>query len=518
MGDLQRRSGAIGNAVATARDSVRRTLWGEVVAFPVALTGALAFSPLFAFLVAAPLLFLAAPELLLKDKVAQRREGVDSELPFFSVFASVLGGAGIPLYVAMKGLTQNDIFPKMSAEARLVVRDVEIFGLNPNEAMERLASLNPSRRFAAFLTGYTSRSRSGGDVATYLSNEGGTLLRQIENEWVRYVARVGIVGSLMITIFGVVPLLLMVMGVFSPSFSITGLVLFTALGVPVSTVGLLFLAGKMQPSRDAAPKGRASVSLALAAPGLGVGLYIGQPWLGTALFLIVFFGCYGLTVRKDLAETTQIEAGLSRFLSDLLEFKRQDYDLARAVVSIQGSNRYNGPFDNLLERVAGKLRTGIPLDEIRVECRSRLVRLSFLLLGQMSRSGGGTVETVYQVANFSEGIGEMRRNAAAEMKPYLVLSYVSPLLLAFGITFVGGVLTSFGGRIGFVGPRTGGAGSVPPALGEVSDILIVVSAAALGLIGAKISDFTAKSTLKASLNVALAAGAIGVMALLGHLY
>jgi flagellar protein FlaJ len=418
----------------------------------------------------------------------------------------------------MKGLALSDVFPRMSTEARLVVRDVEIFGMNPNEAMERLASLNPSRRFASYLTGYTSKSRSGGDVATYLTNEGGTLLRQMEDEWVRYVARVGIIGSLMITLFGVVPLLLMVMGVFSPGFSITGLVLFTALGVPVSTVGLLYLAGQMQPIRDAVPRGRAAFSLVLAAPGLGAGVYFGQLWMGIAAFLVVTFGCYGVAVRKELAEATQIEAGLSGFLNDLLEFKRQDYDLARAVVAIQRSNQYNGPFDRILATVARRLRAGIPLDEIGVECRSRLVRLNFLLLGQMSRSGGGTVETVYQVANFSERMREMRRNAAAEMKPYLILSYVSPLLLAFGITFVGGVLSSFGGRIGVLGLKAGSAGSVPPAMGQVSDILIVVSAAALGLIGAKISDFTARSTLMASVNVALAAGAISAMALLSHIY
>jgi len=58
-------------------------------------------------------------------------------------------------------------------------------------------------------------------------------------------------------------------------------------------------------------------------------------------------------------------------------------------------------------------------------------------------------------------------------------------------------------------------GAVPPGLSEVSDVLIVVSAASLGLIGAKITDFTVRNTLRASVNVALAVAAVALMAAFG---
>ncbi len=515
---LLRRSGGTGNAVLIASDSVRETILGEVVAAPLAFVFAVLVSPFFALAAGAPLVFLAVPELVLSDRVARRKEGAERELPFFSMFASVLGGAGVSLYSALQGVSQSDVFPCMALEARLVRRNVEIFGMNPNEAFEKLASDHPSGRFAAFLAGYTSKSRSGGDVAAYLTSEGGAYLRSLEAEWARYVSRVGIVGSLMITVFGVVPLLLMVVGIFSPAFSVTGLIIFTVVGVPLFTVGLLYLTGRMQPVRGEKTGGKAVRSVAVALPGAAVGFLSGQAWAGVAGFMLIVFTCYGLTARGKLAENTAVERGLSRFLRDLLEYKRQDYDLARAVVAIESSTRYNGRFDRVLSKVAARLRAGIPLDEVKVECGSRLGRLTFLLLGEMSRSGGGSVETVYQVSSFAERMTEMRQNAASEMKPYLVLSYASPLLLAFGITFVGGVLTSVGARVGagLGSLHAGGVGlsALPPALSQVSDILIVVSAAALGLIGAKLTDFTARNTLKASLNVALAVGAVSLMAAL----
>ena len=144
--------------------------------------------------------------------------------------------------------------------------------------------------------------------------------------------------------------------------------------------------------------------------------------------------------------------------------------------------------------------------------------LTFLLRGEMSRSGGGTVDTVYQTSSFASRLTGMRRSASAEMKPYLVLSYLSPLLLAFGVTFVERVLSSFSSRVapGFSTLHLSGIqlGTVPPGLSQVSDLLIVVSAASLGLIGAKIADFTVRNTLRASVNVALAVAAVALMALL----
>lgn len=515
LAKLLRRSGLIGNSVVLAGESVSRAIKTSVIAVPFAMASSLLISPWLLCAAAMPAFFLLAPELNLRDRVAQRKEGVERELPFFTVLVSVLGGAGVPLYSIFNNLTTGDVFSAMKREALLVRRDVTIFGMNPNDSFERLASNHPSEKFEGFLLGYTSKVRSGGDVSAYLASESGSLLRELEDTWARYVARVGIIGSIMITVFGVVPLLLMVLGVFSPGFSLVGILFFTGVGVPVVTVGLLYMAGTMQPVREEPIQGKAARSLLLALPCAAAGLLAGEAWVAAASMLFVFFVFYGLSVREQLAETKDVEAGLSRFLKDLLEYKRQEYDLTRAVIAIEANGGYNRRFARVLARVATKLRAGVPLDEVKLESRSRLGRLAFLLLGEMSRSGGGTVDTVYQVSNFADRLGQMRRNAMAEMKPYLILSYVSPLLLAFGVTFVGGVLSSFGSRVGpgFSSLHLNGiqVGALPPGISQVSDLLIVVSAASLGLVGSKMTDFTVRSTLRASVNVALAVAAVGVM-------
>ena len=505
--------------MALGRESVREVLGSACVALPAAAALSLLLSPWCLALAAVPLAVFALPELRLRDEIAQRKEGVERDLPFFSVFVGVLGGAGVPLYSILRDVAGSDVFPGMKREALQVKRDVEIFGMNPNESFERLAVAHPSRRFGEFLLGYASKSRSGGDVPGYLSAESGSLLRDLEEGWRRYVARVGIIGSMMITIFAVVPLLLLVVGVFSPGFSILALVFYTGVGVPVFTVGLLLMAGRMQPMRDEPLRGDAVKSALIALPGAALGVWTGAYWVAAAACLLVFFFAYGLSVRERLAELRALDEGLSRFLKELLEYKRQEYDLARAVVAIEAQGGYDPRFQKVLGRIAAQLRVGVPLDEVRSDRGSRLNRLVLLLLGKMSWSGGGDVDTVHQVSSFADRLIEMRRSAAAEMRPYLALSYVSSLLLAFGITFVRAVLSSFSGaaRPGLSSLNAGGfqIGAIPPGLTQVSDLLIVVSAASLGLIGAKITDLTVRNTLKASFNVALAFSAIVVIGALG---
>ena len=516
---LFRESGRIGSARMLAKNSLKKSLWAACVSLPLAVTAAVLVCPLLIFIGFVPLIWHMAPEIRLRDSVAERREGVERELPLFSVLVNVLGGAGIPLYSILLTTLSSETFSSMKKEALLVRRYVGVFGMDPNDSLDRLAADHPSKKFSEFLLGYTSKTRSGGDVPSYLEAESGALLRELEKDWRKYVNSVGIVGSLMVTIFGVVPLLLLVVGVFSPSFSFVSLALYAGIGVPLFTVLLLYLAARMQPMGEERLAGRPFRSVLLSIGGLVVYIGTGLVWLTVASVIGMVFVSYGITIRNQLAETNDIERGLSKFLKDLLEYKRQEYDMTKAILAIAARTRYNQSFHKLLSRISAQLRAGVPLDDVKLGCRSRLAKLVFLVIGEMSRSGGGTVDSTYQIAQYCGRIVETKKDASAEMKPYLMLSYVSPLLLAFGVTFVGGVLFSNGNLLRPEGLSSQVAGlrtaPITPDLAQVSNLLIVLSAAALGLVGAKISDLTVRNTLRAATNVCLAVAAILCMTLFG---
>jgi archaeal flagellar protein FlaJ len=508
-------SGEIGNPYNLAARSIASSLVAAAVIIPASLVlSVLLWLPLI-LIAMIPAVLYVYPEVKLRAKASERREGVERELPFFSILVNVLGSAGVSLYSIFNGIIDTKIFVYIRREALLVRRDVTIFGSDPNQSFERLASYHPSRKFSSFLYGYTAKVRSGGDIPAYFMGESGSLLRELEESWARYAGRAGIVGSMMITLFGVIPLMLVVVGVFSPATSMTGLLAFTGVGVPIFTVLLVTMAGRMQPVGEEPLMGNAKRSLLVSLPGLGLGLATGQIWVAATSVLLLFATIYGLSVLDQRREMREIDEALPEFMKDIMEFRRQEYDLNRSILSIAAHDRYTPSFNRILAKVATELKTGTPIDELSVDPKSRLARMVFFVLGQMGRSGGGTVETVYQLTTYTERVVEMKRNTRAEMRPYLLLSYVSPVLLAFGVSFLGGVLSGLGSaaRPGLTSLNAAGLGfgSVPPELTQVSNLLVVVSAAALGLIGAKMTDFTVKNTLRASVSMVVAVGALLVM-------
>jgi flagellar protein FlaJ len=505
---LLSQAGVIGNPYTMAARSITNAIMTAAALVPAAaLLSLLVWRPL-ALLVAVPALVYVYPEVQLRSKRGERQEGVERELPFFSILVNVLGSAGVPLYTIFRDVADTRIFRVIRGEALLVKRDVEVFGMDPNESFERLASYHPSKKFSTLLYGYTAKVRSGGDIPSYLTSESGSLLRGLEESWTMYASRAGIIGSLMVTVFGVLPLLLLVLGIFSPATAVVGLTAFAITGVPTFTIMLVFMAGRMQPVGEEPLTGAPVRSLLLSMPGLALGLLTRELWLGAASMLFLFFTVYGYSVMEQRREAKEIDEALPEFMKDVMEFKRQEYDLNRAVLAIAAHDRYTPSFDRLLSRIAAQLKMGTPLDEVTADPRTRLGRMTFFILGQMSRSGGGTIDTVYQLTAYTTKVVEMKRTTQAEMRPYMMLSYISPLLLAFGITFIGAVITSFSNRVrpGLSTAHLGSLsiGTVPPQLFQVSYLLIVVSAAALGIIGAKMTDFTVKNTLRASVNVVIA--------------
>jgi flagellar protein FlaJ len=511
------RAGRTGNPLGMSNRALSSSLAAAAISIPGGiLLGALLWPPLLG-LCLAPLVLYEYPEVALKDSASSRREAVEKELPFFAVLTNVLGSAGLSLYSIMETGLGKGAFPAMEGEALLLKRDVEIFGANPVDALERVAASHPSRKFADFLLGYTSKVRSGGDVPAYLAGESGSLLHELEVGWGRYAARVGVVGSLMVTMFGVVPLLLLVIGFFSPGSAIEGLEVFALVVVPVVTSALVVMSGKMQPMQDKPLHGRWILAGAAAIPMAIPGMIAGELWLMAALPLFAFCSVYGCSVRAQRKSAGEEESALPKFLRDLMEFKRLEYDLGKSLIAISAQFSYGREFDGLLSKVAAKLRSGISLDGANPDPHTTLGKMTFSVLGQMAYSGGGTVDTMYQLTHYTSQVIRMKEESRNEVRPYLLLSYVTPLLLVFGVAFVGGVLSNLGSSL--KANVSSGAPPIPgfgarPELFQAANLLIVVSAAALGIVGAKMGDLTVRNTWRASTNLAIAVAATVLVPLL----
>jgi flagellar protein FlaJ len=120
------------------------------------------FLPLL-ILVFIPLFVIAGFIVVPMNNASDRSIGIERELPFSAAYISIMSSGGIAPYDSFKRLTEVNLMPAMSKEARDIVKDVEIFGTDPLTALEQAAKKTPLDLFREFLGGYASTVIIGGD-------------------------------------------------------------------------------------------------------------------------------------------------------------------------------------------------------------------------------------------------------------------------------------------------------------------------------------------------------------------
>lgn len=105
-------------------------------------------------------------------KFMDRKKSIEANLPFALTHMGSVAESGIPPYVAFKLLSQFGEYGEIAEEMKKVVRDIEIFGMDPLTAMKNVADRTPSDSFKQVLLGLITTTESGGDVKTYLKNAG----------------------------------------------------------------------------------------------------------------------------------------------------------------------------------------------------------------------------------------------------------------------------------------------------------------------------------------------------------
>ena len=128
------------------------------------------FLPLL-FLVPIPFYVMIGFLLIPMSKASDRASALEREMPFAATYISVMASGGIAPYISFKRLAEVELMPAMSSEAREIIKDVEIFGIDPLTAIEKAAKENPLDVFRDFLSGYASTVIIGGDITHFLERK-----------------------------------------------------------------------------------------------------------------------------------------------------------------------------------------------------------------------------------------------------------------------------------------------------------------------------------------------------------
>ena len=176
---------------------------------------------------------------------------LEDELPFTTGYMAILASAGVSPEKIFHSISNLSVPLTVSEEAKDVVRDINLFGLDIISALEKTSKRTPSERFREMLEGFISTIHSGGNLATYLREKSGQYMKIKKMNLRKFSDTLSILSEFYVSLLITGPLLLVIMlavmamlgggslGALSPDFLLS---IITYLGIPLgSTVFLIIL-------------------------------------------------------------------------------------------------------------------------------------------------------------------------------------------------------------------------------------------------------------------------------------
>ena len=465
-----------------------------------------------AFLVPTPIyimiIFMVTPSM----KAGERARALEREMPFAAAYITVMATGGISPYVSFKRLSKVELMPAMRMEAREIMRDVEIFGIDPLTALVKSAESNPSDVYKDFVSGYSSTVITGGDIGHFLESKTDDIFK-VRSLRIKVAAeRLGTLLESFIIVMVLMSLcfyiLFSVEAIYSTGMSLySTMIMYTYLFAPMLSIVFIYLAHGMQPKSplsDWRPYKVAFLSSVVAAfvfmlltSFLGI---ISIPIfvdLATALTITLFVATllpaivhYRISTRKH-----QIEKGIASFLRDLTEIRKTGMAPEKCIENL--AKRNYGAFSKELQDISIQLSWGIPLRQVFTDFMKRtkswLSQLVIFLLVEAIDVGGGTIGMIESLTRFNNMTQEVEKEKRMNSRPYMIVPYFAAIMLVsttlLTLLFVGKTVSL----------AETGAGSFDLAsLSTTFTVSVIVHVFMIGLVAGKIAEESVAAGFKHS--------------------
>jgi len=432
--------------------------FAALLTFPVTL-GSIVLLYFFRFL---PLIFLVpTPVYVMIGFIAwpmsmagERSSTLEREMPFAATYVTVMATGGIPPYVSFKRLSEVDLMPAMQKEAKDIIRDVEIFGVDPLTALDNSAKKNPLDIFRDFVSGYASTVVIGGDVNHFLETKSQDIFRTRSARVKIAAERLGMLLESFIIIMVLMSLcfyiLFSVETIYSVGISLySGMIMYTYVFTPLLSIVFLYLAHGMQPKTpitDWRPYKVFAISslisvlvICLLSGFFGI---IHIPLLDSlksivdlptavAISLFISTAPPALIQGKISRRRLGIERGIASFLRDLTEVRKTGLAPEKCIESL--SKRDYGEFSKELGKMTTQLSWGLPVRKALMDfvkrTKSWLSQIVMFLLVEAIDVGGGTIAMIEALARFNSMTQEVEKEKKMSVRPYIFVPYFAAVLL-----------------------------------------------------------------------------------------
>ena len=411
------------------------------------------FLPLL-FLVPVPFYVMIGFLLIPMSKASDRASTLEREMPFAATYISVMASGGIAPYISFKRLAEVELMPAMSSEAREIIKDVEIFGIDPLTAIEKAAKENPLDVFRDFLSGYASTVIIGGDITHFLERKAEDIFKTRAMRVKAAAERLGMLLETFIIVMVLMSLsfyiLFSVESIYSIGMSTySSMLLYTYLFTPMLSLMFIYLAHSMQPKTPVVEMRPYKVFIVCSILGLVLFLlltnflgYMEIPFFSSlqtvidmpiaiTIALVVATAPAAVVHEKLSKKKASIEKGVNSFLRDLTEIRKTGLSPERCIESL--SDRDYGEFSSELRKISSEISWGVPIKKVIMDfvrrTKSWMTQIVMFLLVETIDVGGGTIAMIESLARFNNLTQEVEKEKKMAVRPYILMPYFAAILL-----------------------------------------------------------------------------------------
>jgi flagellar protein FlaJ len=513
------------NLYISAEGIISITMLFMLISIPIVIVAAvyLAEAGLRLAIIGLPVAIAIIPILMLnlpKISASSRASALDNELPYVVGYITVLAGGGISPFVTIKRLSKADtIFPAAAKEARRILLDIEIFGMDSISALEKVTRTNPNKMFSDFIGGYVAVLKTGGDAMSYLESKLREIFTYTEAKVRRGSEFIGTMAEAYIIVTVVMGISLTILwstqnmlggittggvgglgGAAGGSQAIdpTMIVMFSVLFVPVISIIFIIVIGSAQTREPFSYDFPFYVFLACL-PIVAISYFVpfGLPQytqLGIGLAIATIPPA--ILQSRYTRQKKAVEAKLANFLRDISEVRKTG--LAPEKTIEQLADREYAGLSVHVRRISSQLSWGTPmrvvLQNFGAAVKSWLTRAMAFLLLEVVDVGGGSTKMFTDLADFTEKNAQLQQERRSMVKPYIMIPYIGAIM----------VVATTAMMLYFVNPPGLSAAGVPAlassaVIAKATNILLVCSffqAWVMGFVAGKMGEESAADGFK----------------------
>jgi archaeal flagellar protein FlaJ len=161
---------------------------------------------------------------------SSRASNIDKRMAYAMSFISSMASADVAIQVIFRELAKQPIYGEITKEAQWITRDTDLLGIDVINAIKEATERTPSRKFADFLQGVITTTRSGGQLKPFFLLKADQFSRQNRMDMKKNMETLGLLAESFVVVVVAMPLFLIVMmslmgmvGSSDSSGSVTGL-------------------------------------------------------------------------------------------------------------------------------------------------------------------------------------------------------------------------------------------------------------------------------------------------------